>query len=185
MFINFVTLTFDRWHWNIVSTHMHTQTIGTISVTSTALTEGKDFMLHLFIFLFSLQCVKNLRMKSRNQATPALSSRSTFTSSPSRSRVRCGSTTTCFCNSPTIHQSITYAVRSSLFKTQMRTSRANCLNLEGWVISVYFWYTRRVTREQTLRSFSSNSEKSVSYQKKDGRSHAHPSLFWYDNDKDI
>ncbi len=27
-------------------------------------------------------------------------------------------------------------------------------------------------------------EKSMSYQKKDGRSHARPSFFWYDNDKD-
>ncbi len=31
----------------------------------------------------------------------------------------------------------------------------------------------------------SNSEKSVSYQKKDGRGHARPSFFWYDNDKDL
>ncbi len=28
-------------------------------------------------------------------------------------------------------------------------------------------------------------EKSVSYQKKDGRGHARPSFFWYDNDKDL
>ncbi len=31
----------------------------------------------------------------------------------------------------------------------------------------------------------SNSKKSVSYQKKDGRGHARPSFFWYDNDKDL
>ncbi len=31
----------------------------------------------------------------------------------------------------------------------------------------------------------SNSEKSVSYQKKDGHDHARPSFFWYDNDKDL
>ena len=30
-----------------------------------------------------------------------------------------------------------------------------------------------------------NSEKSVSYQKKDERGHTHPSLFWFDNDKDL
>ncbi len=34
-------------------------------------------------------------------------------------------------------------------------------------------------------SAESNSEKSVSYQKKDGRGHARPSFFWYDNDKDL
>ncbi len=34
-------------------------------------------------------------------------------------------------------------------------------------------------------SAESNSEKSVSYQKKDGRSHARPSFSWYDNDKDL
>ena len=33
-------------------------------------------------------------------------------------------------------------------------------------------------------SEESNSEKSVSYQKKDGRGHGRPSFFWYDNDKD-
>ncbi len=36
-----------------------------------------------------------------------------------------------------------------------------------------------------MMSAESNSEKSVSYQKKDGRGHAHPSFFWYDNDKDL
>ncbi len=36
-----------------------------------------------------------------------------------------------------------------------------------------------VTRKQTLRSLS------LLYQKKDGRCHAHPSFFWYDNDKDL
>ncbi len=35
------------------------------------------------------------------------------------------------------------------------------------------------TRKQTLRSLS------VSYQKKDGRGHARPSFFWYDNDRDL
>ncbi len=34
-------------------------------------------------------------------------------------------------------------------------------------------------------SAESNSEKSVSYQKKDGRGHARPSFFWYDNDNDL
>ncbi len=36
-----------------------------------------------------------------------------------------------------------------------------------------------------MKSNNSNSEKSVSYQKKDGRGHARPSFFWYDNDKDF
>ncbi len=34
-------------------------------------------------------------------------------------------------------------------------------------------------------SVESNSEKSVSYQKKDGCGHARLSFFWYDNDKDL
>ncbi len=36
-----------------------------------------------------------------------------------------------------------------------------------------------------MKSKESNSKKSVSYQKKDGRGHARPSFFWYDNDKDL
>ncbi len=36
-----------------------------------------------------------------------------------------------------------------------------------------------------MMSVEPNSEKSVSYQKKDGRGHARPSFFWYDNDKDL
>ncbi len=36
-----------------------------------------------------------------------------------------------------------------------------------------------------MKSKDSNSKKSESYQKKDGRGHARPSFFWYDNDKDI
>ncbi len=36
-----------------------------------------------------------------------------------------------------------------------------------------------------MMSAESNSKKLVSYQKKDGRVHAHPSVFWYDNDKDL
>ncbi len=36
-----------------------------------------------------------------------------------------------------------------------------------------------------MMSTESNSEKSVSYQKKDGCGHACPSFFWYDNDKDL
>ncbi len=35
-----------------------------------------------------------------------------------------------------------------------------------------------------MKSKDSNSKKSVSYQKKDGRGHTCPSFFWYDNDKD-
>ena len=34
-------------------------------------------------------------------------------------------------------------------------------------------------------SAESNSEKSVSYQKKEGRGNVCPSFFWYDNDKDL
>ena len=36
-----------------------------------------------------------------------------------------------------------------------------------------------------MMSAESNSEKSVSYQKKDGRSHTCPSFFSYENDKDL
>ncbi len=36
-----------------------------------------------------------------------------------------------------------------------------------------------------MMSAESNSEKSASYQKKDGRGPARPSFFWYDNDKDL
>ncbi len=36
-----------------------------------------------------------------------------------------------------------------------------------------------------MMSAESNPEKSVSYKKKDGRGHACPSFFWYDNDKDL
>ncbi len=36
-----------------------------------------------------------------------------------------------------------------------------------------------------MMSAESYSEKSVSYQKKDGHGHACPSVFWYDNDKDL
>ncbi len=49
-------------------------------------------------------------------------------------------------------------------------------------------YLTCVMRKQTLTpmmSVESNSEKLVSYQKKDGHSHMHPSFFWYDDDKDL
>ncbi len=36
-----------------------------------------------------------------------------------------------------------------------------------------------------MKSKDSNTKKSVSYQKKDGRGHAHPLFFWYDSDKDL
>ena len=36
-----------------------------------------------------------------------------------------------------------------------------------------------------MKSKDSNFKKSASYQKKDGRSHARPRFFWYDNDKDL
>ncbi len=36
-----------------------------------------------------------------------------------------------------------------------------------------------------MMSAESNSEKSVSYQKKDGRGHARPPFFGYDNNKDL
>ncbi len=36
-----------------------------------------------------------------------------------------------------------------------------------------------------MMSAESNSEKSVSYQKKDGHGHACSFFFWYDNDKDL
>ena len=36
-----------------------------------------------------------------------------------------------------------------------------------------------------MMSAESNSEKSVSHQKKDGHRHARPSFFWYYNNKDL
>ncbi len=36
-----------------------------------------------------------------------------------------------------------------------------------------------------MMSAESNSEKSVSYQKKDGHGHMRISFSWYDNDKDL
>ncbi len=36
-----------------------------------------------------------------------------------------------------------------------------------------------------MMSAEANSERSLSYQKKDERGHARPSFFWYDNDKDL
>ena len=36
-----------------------------------------------------------------------------------------------------------------------------------------------------MMSAGSNSEMSLSCQKKDGHGHARPSSFWYDNDKDL
>ncbi len=36
-----------------------------------------------------------------------------------------------------------------------------------------------------MMSAESNSEKSVSYQKKDGQGPSPPILLWYDNDKDL
>ncbi len=42
-----------------------------------------------------------------------------------------------------------------------------------------------VNKVEIMMSAESNSEKSVSYQKKDGRSRARPFFFWYDNDRDL
>ncbi len=36
-----------------------------------------------------------------------------------------------------------------------------------------------------MKSKESNSKKSVSYQKKDGRGHARASFFWYDSNRDL
>ena len=36
-----------------------------------------------------------------------------------------------------------------------------------------------------MKSKDSNSKKQVSYQKHDGRGHARPAFFWYDNEKDL
>ncbi len=36
-----------------------------------------------------------------------------------------------------------------------------------------------------MKSKDSDSKKLVSYKKMDGHSHALPSFFWYDNDKDL
>ena len=36
-----------------------------------------------------------------------------------------------------------------------------------------------------MKSKDSNSKNSVLYQKNDGRGHARPFFFWYDNDKEL
>ncbi len=51
-------------------------------------------------------------------------------------------------------------------------------------LKVFFWYDTDFS-EFDSADIIDYIEKSVSYQKKDGRSHARPSFFWYDNDKDL
>ena len=46
----------------------------------------------------------------------------------------------------------------------------------------FFWYDIDFSEFDSSDIIDDILEKSVSYQKKDGRGHAHPSFFWYDND---
>ena len=58
-------------------------------------------------------------------------------------------------------------------KTDLKVFNGVVIPKEGW--PSFFGY----------KSKDSNSKKSVSYQKKDGRGHVRPSFFWYNDDKDL
>ncbi len=47
----------------------------------------------------------------------------------------------------------------------------------------FFWYDTDFLEFDSADIIDYILEKSVSYQKEDGRGHARPSFFWYDNDK--
>ncbi len=49
----------------------------------------------------------------------------------------------------------------------------------------FFWYDTDFSEFDSADIIDYILEKSVSYQKKDGRGHSHPSFFCYDNDKDL
>ncbi len=49
----------------------------------------------------------------------------------------------------------------------------------------FFWYDADFSEFDSADSIDYILEKSVSYQKKDGRGHACPSFFWHDNNKDL
>ena len=49
----------------------------------------------------------------------------------------------------------------------------------------FFGYDTDFQRIWSMKSKDSNSEQSVSYEKKDGHGHARPFFFWYDNGKDL
>ncbi len=51
--------------------------------------------------------------------------------------------------------------------------------------AAFFWYDTDFSEFSSADIIDYILEKSVSYQKKDGRGHACPSFFWYDNDKDL
>ena len=48
-----------------------------------------------------------------------------------------------------------------------------------------FWYDTDFSEFDSVDIIDYILEKSVAFQKKDGRGHACPSFFWYDNDKDL
>ena len=52
-------------------------------------------------------------------------------------------------------------------------------------VAILFWYDTDFSEFISSDIIDYIPEKSVSYQKKDGRSHSRPSFFWYDNDKDL
>ncbi len=54
---------------------------------------------------------------------------------------------------------------------------------EGWARMV--WYDTDLSEFDSADIIEYILEKSVSYKKKDGRGHACPSFFWYDNNKDL
>ena len=59
---------------------------------------------------------------------------------------------------------------------------------EGWAHvdeHILIWVWHRLLKNTIYEVKRVNSKKSVSYQKMDGRGHAHASFFGYDNDKDL
>ncbi len=49
----------------------------------------------------------------------------------------------------------------------------------------FFWYDTDFLEFDSADIIDYILEKSVSYQKNDGRGHTRQSFFWYDNDKDL
>ncbi len=65
---------------------------------------------------------------------------------------------------------------------------ARPLPKEGWARAaapIPFLYDTNFLEFESFGFIDHILLKSVSYQKKDGRGHASPSFFWYDNDKDL
>ena len=71
-------------------------------------------------------------------------------------------------------------------KKTLRLLSLSCQKRDGraWP-RPFFWYDTDFSEFDSADIKDYILEKSVSYQKKDGHGHVHPSFFWYDNDKDL